>query len=80
MFFISHSQCLQMCDAYQCGRMRVVECRVQRIGCQCLGVVLIQLDQRGDQVVGSGLLRGVGIRLKFVLARIGRAEGLQQES
>ena len=43
---------LQPRNAKHSGRMRVVEGRVQRVGCQGCRVVLIQLDQRMHEIIG----------------------------
>src|ERR1019366_1718238 len=79
-FMLSSLLGLQMGNAHHGRRVRVVELGIQRIGGQCRRVVLIQLNQRVDQVGRVGLLGGISICLKLMFARIGRQQRMQQKA
>lgn len=54
-------------DPCACGRMGIIESRVQGVGGESGCVVLVQLDQSLRQICGGGIARRIGIRLEFVL-------------
>ena len=58
-----------MADPLHCGRVRIVVAHIQRIGGQGGGIVLVQLEQGGLQILRARLLHGIGIGFKLMPAR-----------
>src|SRR5690606_30245687 len=65
---------LQPRDAPCGGGMRVVERRMQRVGRQRGGVILVELDERADELVGARVARGVRVGLELALSRVEAGE------
>src|SRR5690606_22107436 len=61
------------------GGMRVVERRMQRVGRQRGGVILVELDERADELVGARVARGVRVGLELALSRVEAGERMQEE-
>ena len=59
--------------------MRIVKRRMQRIWRQRRCIVLVQLDQRGDQILRVAVLGSECISLELVLARCDRQQRREQE-